>query len=77
MSSSGKVAGRISVRTYRHAFDFSVWVTDCEVVEEEHAVKGFSQELDLRLSCQLVLIRMLRTWLRTSIYPVISIANPT
>jgi hypothetical protein len=44
--------------TNRNAFDFGVWVSNCEVVEKEHAVEGFGQELDLRLSRQLISSRM-------------------
>jgi hypothetical protein len=40
-------------RTNRNALDFGVWISNGEVVEKEHAVKGFGQELDLRLSRQL------------------------
>lgn len=39
-------------RTDRNALDFSMWVGNSEVVEEEHAVEGFGEELDLRLSHQ-------------------------
>jgi hypothetical protein len=35
------------------AFDFGVWIPNCEVVEEEHAVKGLGQELNLHLSRQI------------------------
>jgi hypothetical protein len=37
------------VRTHGHTFDFGVWVANVQVVEEEHAVKGLSEELYLRL----------------------------
>ena len=34
-------------RTDRDALNFSMGVLDCEVIEGEHAVKGFGEELDL------------------------------
>lgn len=58
----GKVSGRTSgcgreenyicacIRTDRNALDFSMWVGNSEVVEEEHAVERFGEELDLHLS---------------------------
>jgi hypothetical protein len=41
--------GALLVRTHRHALDLSVWVANVQIIEEEHAVKGLSEELYLRL----------------------------
>lgn len=64
------------VRAYGNAFDFGVWVANCEVVEVEHAVEGLGEELELRLYRQFTLHQLFLYSTRTKTYPVIKIASP-
>lgn len=45
---SFRVVERIYTRTHRYTLDFSMWVSNCEVVEEEHAMERFGEELNLQ-----------------------------
>lgn len=39
----------VMLHTNRYAFDFSMWVVNGKVIEEEHAMERFGEELDLCL----------------------------
>jgi hypothetical protein len=59
--------GHRYTHTHRYALNFGVWVSNGKIIQKEHAVKGLGEELDLRLSRQLIYSLLELTYARAEL----------